>query len=61
MIDSGECGPVNLGNPEEFTVAELAGLVLRISFSLLVTAGDAGAGTAGITAHGGFLVLMLAS
>jgi dTDP-glucose 4,6-dehydratase len=33
MLDSAECGPVNLGNPEELTVAELAGLVLRITGS----------------------------
>jgi dTDP-glucose 4,6-dehydratase len=31
MIESGERGPVNLGNPEEFTVAEFARLVLRIT------------------------------
>ncbi len=33
MIDSAEPGPVNLGNPEEFTVADFAGLVLRITGS----------------------------
>lgn len=33
MIDSGESGPVNLGNPEEFTVLELAGLVRRMTGS----------------------------
>jgi dTDP-glucose 4,6-dehydratase len=33
MLGSAERGPVNLGNPEEFTVAELAGLVLRITGS----------------------------
>ena len=33
MIDSAEPGPINLGNPEEFTVAEFAGLVLRITES----------------------------
>jgi dTDP-glucose 4,6-dehydratase len=33
MIDSAEPGPVNLGNPAEFTVAELAELVLRITGS----------------------------
>jgi dTDP-glucose 4,6-dehydratase len=30
MLDSGEPGPVNLGNPAERTVSELAKLVLRI-------------------------------
>lgn len=29
LIDSGEEGPLNLGNPDEFTVKELAELVLR--------------------------------
>jgi dTDP-glucose 4,6-dehydratase len=33
MIDSGEKGPVNLGNPEEFTVADFAQLVLRVTGS----------------------------
>jgi dTDP-glucose 4,6-dehydratase len=33
MIDSAEAGPVNLGNPEEYTVADLAKLVLRITGS----------------------------
>ncbi len=33
MIDSSEPGPVNLGNPVEFTVAELAAAVLRITGS----------------------------
>jgi dTDP-glucose 4,6-dehydratase len=33
MIDSAEAGPVNLGNPEEYTVADLAKLVLRITES----------------------------
>ncbi len=33
MIDSTENGPVNLGNPEEFTVAEFAELVLRLTGS----------------------------
>jgi dTDP-glucose 4,6-dehydratase len=33
MIDSGEKGPVNLGNPEEFTVADFAHLVLRVTGS----------------------------
>jgi nucleoside-diphosphate-sugar epimerase len=34
MIDSTEPGPVNLGNPEELTVTELAQLVLRITGGL---------------------------
>ena len=33
MIDSAEPGPVNLGNPEEFTVGEFAELVLEITGS----------------------------
>jgi dTDP-glucose 4,6-dehydratase len=33
MIDCTEAGPVNLGNPEEFTVAEFAQLVLRLTGS----------------------------
>jgi nucleoside-diphosphate-sugar epimerase len=33
MIDSGESGPVNLGNPEEFTVADFAQLILRVTGS----------------------------
>jgi dTDP-glucose 4,6-dehydratase len=33
MIHSDEPGPVNLGNPEEFTVAEFAQLVLRVTGS----------------------------
>jgi dTDP-glucose 4,6-dehydratase len=33
MIDSAEGGPVNLGNPEEFTVADFARLVLRLTGS----------------------------
>jgi dTDP-glucose 4,6-dehydratase len=33
MIDSPEPGPVNLGNPEEISVAELARLVLRVTGS----------------------------
>ena len=33
MIDSAEGGPVNLGNPEEFTVTEFARLVLRLTGS----------------------------
>ncbi|MBL1084001.1 SDR family oxidoreductase [Streptomyces actinomycinicus] len=33
MLDSREPGPVNLGNPDERTVAELAGLVLHITGS----------------------------
>jgi dTDP-glucose 4,6-dehydratase len=33
MIDSAESGPVNLGNPEEFTVADFSQLVLRLTGS----------------------------
>ena len=33
MIDSAEPGPVNLGNPEELTVAQIAGQVIRITGS----------------------------
>jgi dTDP-glucose 4,6-dehydratase len=33
MIDSTESGPVNLGNPEEFTVEDFAHLVLRVTGS----------------------------
>jgi len=33
MIDSAEGGPLNLGNPEEFTVTEFARLVLRLTGS----------------------------
>jgi dTDP-glucose 4,6-dehydratase len=33
MIDSAEPGPVNLGNPEEFTVGDFAKLVLQITGS----------------------------
>jgi dTDP-glucose 4,6-dehydratase len=33
MIDSAEHGPINLGNPEEFTVAEVAKLVLSVTGS----------------------------
>ncbi len=33
MIDSAERGPVNLGNPAEFTVADFARLVLRVTGS----------------------------
>jgi len=33
MIDSAEPGPVNLGNPEEFTVGDFAELVLEITGS----------------------------
>ncbi len=33
MIDSAEPGPVNLGNPEEFTVGDFAKLVLQIAGS----------------------------
>ncbi|MFJ4366621.1 UDP-glucuronic acid decarboxylase family protein [Streptomyces chartreusis] len=33
MLDSAETGPINLGNPEEWTVADLADLVLDITGS----------------------------
>jgi nucleoside-diphosphate-sugar epimerase len=33
MFDTNETGPVNLGNPAEFTIAELAEIVLRITCS----------------------------
>ena len=33
MIDCAESGPVNLGNPEEFTVTDFAKLVLRLTGS----------------------------
>lgn len=33
MLDSAEPGPVNLGNPEEFTIREFADLVLRLTGS----------------------------
>jgi len=33
MIESAEPGPLNLGNPEEFTIAEFAQLVLRVTGS----------------------------
>lgn len=33
MIDSSEPGPINLGNPEEFTVGDFAKLVLQITGS----------------------------
>jgi dTDP-glucose 4,6-dehydratase len=33
LLDSPVTGPVNIGNPEEVTVAELAGLVLELSGS----------------------------
>jgi dTDP-glucose 4,6-dehydratase len=33
MIDSAERGPINLGNPDEFTIADFAALVLRITGS----------------------------
>jgi nucleoside-diphosphate-sugar epimerase len=33
MIDCAESGPVNLGNPEEFTVADFAQLILRVTGS----------------------------
>jgi dTDP-glucose 4,6-dehydratase len=34
MLDTHEPGPVNLGNPAEFTVAELAHLVLKLTGSM---------------------------
>jgi dTDP-glucose 4,6-dehydratase len=33
LLDGGLIGPVNIGNPNEFTVAELAGLVLEVTGS----------------------------
>ncbi len=33
LLDSGHPGPMNIGNPDEFTVAELAGLVLEVTGS----------------------------
>ena len=33
LLDSGYVGPVNIGNPDEFTVAELAHLVLELTGS----------------------------
>ena len=33
MIDSAERGPINLGNPDEFTIVDFAALVLRITGS----------------------------
>jgi len=33
MMESSETGPMNLGNPNEFTIAELAEIVLRITDS----------------------------
>ena len=33
MLDSAERGPVNLGNPEEFTISDFAKLVLKITGS----------------------------
>jgi UDP-glucuronate decarboxylase len=32
-LQPGDCGPLNLGNPDEFTILELAELVLRLSGS----------------------------
>lgn len=37
MIDSAEAGPVNLGNPDELTVAELANLIIEITDSSSMT------------------------
>ena len=36
MLDSSDPGPINLGNPGEYSVAELAGLVLEITGSTSV-------------------------
>ncbi|MBV8951917.1 MAG: GDP-mannose 4,6-dehydratase, partial [Actinobacteria bacterium] len=33
LLDSGHCGPVNIGNPNEFTVKELAATVLDVTGS----------------------------
>jgi dTDP-glucose 4,6-dehydratase len=33
MLDSGEAGPINLGNPVELTVLEIAELVLELAGS----------------------------
>jgi dTDP-glucose 4,6-dehydratase len=33
LLDSGVCDPVNIGSPDEFTVAELAKLVVEVSGS----------------------------
>jgi nucleoside-diphosphate-sugar epimerase len=33
LLDSGYVGPVNIGNPDEFTILELAGLVLELTKS----------------------------
>ena len=33
LLDSGAVGPVNIGNPDEFTVLELARLVLEVTES----------------------------
>jgi nucleoside-diphosphate-sugar epimerase len=33
MLDSGEPGPLNLGNPEEFTIGDFASLVLEVTGS----------------------------
>jgi dTDP-glucose 4,6-dehydratase len=33
LLDSDEVGPCNVGNPDEFTIAELAGLVLEVTGS----------------------------
>jgi dTDP-glucose 4,6-dehydratase len=33
LLDSGQAGPVNIGNPEEFTVLELATLVIELTGS----------------------------
>ena len=33
LLDSGQTGPINIGNPDEFTVAELARVVLEVTGS----------------------------
>ncbi|CAN5803252.1 SDR family oxidoreductase [soil metagenome] len=33
LLDSDQTGPINIGNPDEFTVAELAALVLEVTAS----------------------------
>jgi dTDP-glucose 4,6-dehydratase len=33
LLDSGELGPINIGNPDEFTVLELARLVIEVTSS----------------------------
>lgn len=33
LLDSGQCGPINIGNPEEFSILELAKLVIELTGS----------------------------